>query len=178
MAGIALDKLHIMLALSNMQASEGLKDILLRNRVGSIHAAADNRDAVQHMQERAYNLIVIDENFPVLGGIDFCRFLRLTNTPMAVAPIIFGVHDPDQKKVLAARDAGATKIAVMPFSGASLIKAIEAASGDARAIVQCNSYNGPDRRTRKAPPPGGRERRQKTATLISVAQQQKILSNF
>lgn len=166
--------LHVMLALKNEQAAASLKDILLRNQVG-VYAASNNRDAVEQMLSHAYNVIVIDEYFPDLGGIDFCRFLRLTNSIMAVAPIIFGLYEPDQKKVLAARDAGATKIAVMPFSGASLLKAIETAWADPRPIVQDTSYNGPDRRTRNAAPPGGMERRVKTAKLISKVQRDKVL---
>ncbi len=163
-----------MLALENTQAAASLKDILLRQQVG-VFAAENNRFAVEQMLDHAYNLIVIDENFPDLGGIDFCRFLRLTNGPMAVAPIIFGLHEPNQKKVIAARDAGATKIAVMPFSGASLIKAIETAVMDQRAIIQDTAYNGPDRRLRNTLPPGGLDRRKKAPVMIGRTQQMKIL---
>lgn len=168
--------LHVLLALKNTQAAESLKDILMRQQI-SVFAAANNRDAVEKMLDHSYNLIVIDEYFPDLGGIDFCRFLRLTNSPMAVAPIIFGLYEPDQKKVLQARDAGATKLVVMPFSAASLMKAIEAAAMDPRAIVQHTSYNGPDRRTRKVPPPGGIERRKTSPTLIDRATQHRILKS-
>ncbi|WP_417464392.1 response regulator [Kordiimonas sp.] len=178
MAGAQYDKLHILLALKNEQAADSLKDVLMRQRVGSIIAVRDNRAALEQMQARAFNLIIIGEDFPTLGGVDFCRFLRLTNTPMAVAPIIFGLHEPDQKKVLQARDVGATKIAVMPFSGASLMKAIDAAVADPRAIVQCTAYNGPDRRVRQAPLPGGRERRHADPKLISDAIQRKILDSL
>ncbi|NVJ99476.1 MAG: response regulator [Alphaproteobacteria bacterium] len=170
-----VDNLHVMLALGNEQASASLKDILLRNRI-SVFAASNNRDAVDQMLTHSYNMIVIDENFPDLGGIDFCRFLRLTNSPMAVAPIVFGIHEPNQKKVIAARDAGATKIAVMPFSGASLMKAMQAAAEDARVIIQDTSYNGPDRRLRVAPPPGGVDRRKNQPEVIDRAAQLKILT--
>lgn len=178
MPGTPLNKLHILLALGNEQASESLKDVLMRSRVGGVFAPKDNRDAVEQMQTRSYNLIIIAEDFPDLGGVDFCRFLRLTNTPMAVAPIIFGLHAPDQKTVLQARDAGATKIAVMPFSGASLMKAIEDAVADARAIVQCTAYNGPDRRVRNVPPPGGVDRRKQTPDIISDAKKRRILGGL
>ncbi|TNE62257.1 MAG: response regulator transcription factor [Alphaproteobacteria bacterium] len=177
MAGTPLDQLHILLAMGNAQAAASLKDILMRQRVGGVFAPTDNRDAVEQMQSRAYNLVVIDEKFPHLGGIDFCRFLRLTTTPMALAPIIFGLHAPDQKTVLQARDAGATKIAVMPFSGASLLKAIEDAANDTRAIVQSTSYNGPDRRVRQGPLPAGGNRRSKNPDIISDALKRRILAN-
>jgi len=165
---------HVLLALANEQAASSLKDVLLRNQYG-VFSAANNREAVEHMQTHVYNILVIDEDFPDLGGVDFCRFLRLTSTPMAVAPIVFGIHEPNQQKVIQARDAGATKIAVMPFSGASLVKAIEAAAADPRAIVQHTSYNGPDRRTRDGRPPGSIERRRQQSAKISRVQQIKIL---
>lgn len=178
MAGAQYDRLHILLALKNDQAADSLKDVLMRHRVGSVIAPRNNREAVEQMQARSFNAIIIGEDFPALGGLDFCRFLRLTNTPMAVAPIIFGVHAPDQQRVLQARDVGATKIAVMPFSGASLMKAIDAAVADPRAIVQCTAYNGPDRRVRQAPLPGGRERRQQKPKLIPHAVWRKILGSL
>ncbi|WP_262691943.1 ANTAR domain-containing protein [Kordiimonas aestuarii] len=175
MVGASLQKLHVLLALGNQQAAESLKDILMRQRVGGVFAPLDNCAAVEQMQSRSYNMLVVDEAFPILGGVDFCRFIRLTNTPMAVAPIIFGLHSPDQKSVLLARDAGATKIAVMPFSGASLIKAIDDAAADPRPIVQCTAYNGPDRRVRAGPIPGGRERRVRDPEIISDQAKRRIL---
>ncbi|WP_417451878.1 response regulator [Kordiimonas sp.] len=175
MSDTRLAKLHILLALGNKQAADSLKNILMRQRVGGVFAPLDNREAVEKMQSRAYNMVVVDQNFPTLGGVDFCRFLRLTNTPMAVAPIIIGLHTPDQQTVLQARDAGATKIAIMPFSGTSLLKAIEDAASDTRPIVQCTAYNGPDRRVRKAPPPGGRERRARNPDIISDEMKRRIL---
>lgn len=178
MTGTPLEKLHILLALGNQQAAESLRDVLMRSRVGGVFAPRNNRDAVEQMQARSYNLIVIAEDFPDLGGVDFCRFLRLTNTPMAVAPIIFGLHAPDQKTVLQARDAGATKIAVMPFSGASLVKAIEDAVADTRAIVQSTSYNGPDRRVRRGVIPGGVDRRKQMPEIISDAKRRRILGGL
>ncbi|WP_068301922.1 response regulator [Kordiimonas lacus] len=163
-----------MLALGNDQASSSLKDMMLRQRIGVV-TPVNNRDAVEMMLDHTYNMLVIDEHFPDLGGIDFCRFIRLTSSPMAVAPIIFGIHEPDQKKVMAARDAGATKIAVMPFSFTTLMKSIEAAATDTRSIVQHTSYNGPDRRTRMAPVPGGVDRRRTEPTIIDRATQLSIL---
>ncbi len=163
-----------MLALGNDQAASSLKDMMLRQRIG-VATPANNRDAVEMMLDHTYNMLVIDEHFPDLGGIDFCRFIRLTSSPMAVAPIIFGIHEPNQKKVIAARDAGATKIAVMPFSFATLMKSIEAAATDERPIVQHTSYNGPDRRTRTAPVPGGVDRRKAGPTTIDRPTQLRIL---
>ena len=144
----------------------------------SVFAALNNREAVEQLVSKPYNLIVIDQFFPDLGGLDFCRFLRLTAGPMAVAPIVFGIHNPNQQNVLEARDAGVTKIAVMPFSGASLIKALQDALADTRDIVQHTSYNGPDRRTRNVPPPNRIERRKKAAKMIPRALQRKILDNL
>jgi len=163
-----------MLALGNDQAAASLKDMMLRQRVG-VATPVNNRDAVEMMLDHTYNMLVIDEHFPDLGGIDFCRFIRLTSSPMAVAPIIFGIHEPNQKKVIAARDAGATKIAVMPFSFTTLMKSIEAAATDERPIVQHTSYNGPDRRTRSAHVPGGIERRKADPTTVDRATQLRIL---
>lgn len=170
--------LQIMVALANQQAAEGIRDVLMQKRVGGVFVPADNREAVNKLQDTFFNMVIIEEDFPELGGIDFCRFLRLTNTPIAVAPIIYGIHEPSREAVLQARDAGASKIALMPFSGASLIKAVQDALREARPIIQTTSYNGPCRRLRVDPGFRGPERRKTQAKIISTDIQQKILKGI
>ncbi|MCJ9428463.1 response regulator [Kordiimonas marina] len=176
MPAISLGSLHVMVAMSSQQVAEGLRDILIMQRVGRVFVPADNREAVAEMQSRGFNLIIIEQDFPELGGVDFCRFLRLTSGPASVAPIIFGIPAPDRAKVLAARDAGATKIVAVPFTGASLMKAVQDAVSDPRPIIQTSSYNGPDRRQRVDPSFRGPERRQKMPDMITPTLRTKILN--
>lgn len=168
-------KLSVLLALSNGQAAEAFKPILRSKGVGRAVAVANNYEALAVLKEMNFNMIVIDDRFPELGGYDFCRFLRLTSIDVSVAPIILGLHGPDQQSVLKARDVGASKIVAMPLTGQSLIKAVTGAIAEMKPIVQTSAYNGPDRRRAEAKPWPNAERRKDQSKLISIQQQHRAM---
>ncbi|MBL4788588.1 MAG: hypothetical protein JKY60_05900 [Kordiimonadaceae bacterium] len=170
-----LQSFSVMLALSNAQTAEALKGVLMQNRVRRVASARDNQDAVSQMMDHHYNMIVIEEGFPHLGAADFCRFLRLTNTPMAVAPIIYGIRLAEKKRVLAGRDCGASKIVLMPLSAGTLVGTLQAAVREMRPFIQTTGYNGPDRRITKAKGYKGPNRRKGQHGFMSVKEQQRIL---
>ncbi|MEX0297541.1 MAG: two-component system response regulator [Kordiimonas sp.] len=173
-----LNNLSIMLALSHMQAADGLKSVLMQQKIRKVFFAANNREAVSQLQEQSYNMILIEEGFPELGGADFCRFLRMTDGPMAVAPIIYGIVSAEKERVFAARDAGASKIVLMPLSPKVLLQTIQAAIKEMRPIIQTNSYRGPDRRITGQKPFHGADKRKAQYGLISVAEQKRIIGSF
>lgn len=172
---VKFEQLSILLALSNQQAAEAYVPILRSCGVSRVVSVASNTDALTKLQENSFNMIVTDDRLPDLGGYDFCRFLRLTNIMASVAPIVFGLHTPDQKSVIKARDMGASKIVVMPLTGKNLQTSIIQAAHDLRPIVQCSAYNGPDRRRKANPGFKGPDRRVETPHIVSVAQQVKAL---
>ncbi|WP_286829839.1 MULTISPECIES: hypothetical protein [Kordiimonas] len=166
--------LRVLLALENEQVARGLKHMLLSYGVSS-SMAVDNRRATNLMATETYNIIVTNESFPKLGGADFTRFIRLTDKPMAIAPIIYGLEMPSRERVLEARDAGATKVVAMPFTVTGLMKAISLAMTDGRPIVQHTSYSGPDRRIANDTSYIGPERRYRSAAVISWGDQLNML---
>ena len=168
-------KLSILLALSNSQAAEAFKPILRSNGVGRAVAVNSNVEALSTLKELNFNMLVVDDGFPSLGGFDFCRFIRLTNVDVSVAPIILGLHSPDQQSVLRARDVGASKIVAMPLTGQSLIKAVSDALKEMKPIVQTSAYNGPDRRRPAAKPWTKPERRKKQSKLVSLEKQYRVM---
>lgn len=175
MSSEIFSKLSVLLALSNSQAAEAFKPILRSNGIGRAVAVDSNYDALAILKEMNFNMIVIDDRFPELGGYDFCRFLRLTSVAVSVAPIILGIHGPDQESVLKARDAGASKIVAMPLTGQSLIKAVTSTLAEMKPIVQTSAYNGPDRRRPAKTPWRHAERRKEQSKLVSIEQQRKAM---
>ena len=175
MSGETFAKLSVLLALSNSQAAEAFKPILRSNGVGRAVAVGSNIDALAILKEMNFNMLVVDDRFPDLGGYDFCRFIRLTNINVSVSPIILGIHGPDQQSVLRARDVGASKIVAMPLNGQSLIKAVSSTLAEMKPIVQTSAYNGPDRRRAGGKPWAKTERRGLQAKLISLTQQRRAM---
>lgn len=168
-------KLSILLALSNGQTAEAFKPILRSAGVGRAVAVNSNIDALAILKEMNFNMLVVDDRFPDLGGYDFCRFIRLTNINVSIAPIILGIHGPDQQSVLKARDVGASKIVAMPLNGQSLIKAVSSTLGEMKPIVQTSAYNGPDRRRATSKPWAKTERRRTQTKLITLNQQRRAM---
>lgn len=168
-------KLSILLALSNSQAAEAFKPILRSHGVGRTVAVSSNIDALATLKELNFNMLVVDDRFPNLGGFDFCRFIRLTNVNVSVAPIILGIHGPDQQSVLKARDVGASKIVAMPLTGQSLIKAVSGALAEMKPIVQTSAYNGPDRRRPATKPWTKAERRKNQSKLVTLEKQRRAM---
>lgn len=168
-------KLSILLALSNGQAAEAFKPILRSHGISKAIAVDSNNDALAILKEMNFNMIVIDDRFPKLGGFDFCRFIRLTNISASISPIILGIHNPDQASVLRARDAGATKIVAMPLTGQSLIKAVSSTLNEMKPIVQTSGFNGPDRRRAAAKPWTKPERRKEQTPMVSLEQQRRAM---
>lgn len=173
-----LKNLSLMLALSHPQAGEGFKSVLMQRQIKKIFVAASNREAVSQLNEQSYNMILIEEGFPELGGADFCRFLRMTSGSISLAPIIYGIISADRQRVFAARDAGASKIVLMPLSPNKLIQTIEATIKEMRPFVQTTAYTGPDRRTTGQKPFHGPEKRKAQQGWIPVADQKRVLGSF
>jgi two-component system chemotaxis response regulator CheY len=173
---VSLASYSIMIALNNVQTADVLKGALMQMRVKRVTSVVDNRDAVSQMQDHHYSMILIEEGFPELGAADFCRFLRLTNAPMAVAPIVYGIHRAEKERVLAGRDSGASKIVLLPLSTKALIEALKASVREMRPIIQTSAYNGPDRRLAKISSYKGPERRKGQFGVVSVEEQRKILA--
>ena len=170
-----LHSLSIILAVSNLQVAEGLKSALVQSHVARVYAAADNQQAVSQLGQQSYNMIFIEEGFPSLGGADFCRFLRMTDGPLAIAPIIYGIIRAEKSRILAARDAGASKIVLMPLSPAILITTVQAAIKERRPFVQTMGYRGPDRRITGNNPFFGPEKRVEQQGWVSLAAQNRQL---
>jgi len=175
MSGDMFANLSILLALSNSQTAEAFKPILRSKGVGRAVAVTSNVEALAILKELNFNMLVVDDGFPDLGGYDFCRFIRLTNVNVSVAPIILGIHGPDQQSVLKARDVGASKIVAMPLTGQSLIKAVSSALAEMKPIVQTSAYNGPDRRRQAAKPWTRPERRKIQSKMITLDKQRRVM---
>ncbi|MBL4837171.1 MAG: response regulator [Kordiimonadaceae bacterium] len=170
-----LQSLSIILAMSNLQVAEGLKSALVQSQVARVFAATDNQQAVTQLGRQFYNMILIEEGFPNLGGADFCRFLRMTDGPLAVAPIIYGIIRAEKARIFAARDAGASKIVLMPLSPTILLATVQATIKERRPFVQTFGYRGPDRRTTGNHPFFGPEKRVEQQGWVSLEAQNRHL---
>lgn len=169
--------LRVLIALANGQAAEGARAVFKEQRAESNIIAEGKQEALELMQHNAFNLLLVEDTFSDLGGVDFVRFVRMMNAPISVAPIIYAIKDPDRAKVIEARDAGANKMIVMPFTTASLLKNLKDIMLNPKPFIRVTGYSGPCRRQQTVARKG-LERRQSQQGALSVEKQQKLFKGI
>jgi len=167
------EDLRVLIAMDNGQAALGARAVFKEQKVATVQVAEGKQDALQKMQATAFNLLLIEDTFSDLGGIDFVRFVRMTNSPVSVAPIIFAMKDPKKETVIQARDAGVNKMVIMPFTTAGLLKNLAEIMLHPRPFVRVTGYSGPCRRLQSRSHKGP-ERRREMEGQLSVEKQQKL----
>lgn len=113
-------------------------------------------EAVEVVQTRDIDLILIDCSMPSMDGYDFTRWLRReTPAPVRYTPVIMLTGHAAQSKVHKGRDCGASFVVTKPLTPSVLLQRILWLAGDEREFVECDTYVGPDRRVRNFGPPMG-----------------------
>ena len=104
-------------------------------------------DALQYLSQRRVDLIVCDGDLPDEDGLAFVRKLRRTRgsgDAKYVPTILLTGHCPE-RKVLAARDCGASLVLRKPYSPRAMLDRIVWLSRDTRAFLEGDDYVGPER---------------------------------
>ena len=154
----------------NPQSLELLVQVLTGFRLREIIQRRSAEEARVDLGVRSFDLLLIDDAMPTEGGVELTRHIRSQPTlPNFTAPIIIVSGFTPREKVLQARNAGANMVIAKPISAAALLGRIAWIAGNARSFVTCETYTGPDRRFRRAPPPAHLgERRADTQAMIST----------
>lgn len=169
--------MRVLIALDNGQAALGARAVFKEQGAELYKVAENKQSALELMKNHAFNLLLVEDTFSDLGGVDFMRFVRMVNSPTSVAPIIFAIKDPDRNKVIEARDAGANKMIVMPFTTASLLKNLGDIMLNPKPFIRVTGYSGPCRRQQNVARKGA-ERRRAQEGALSVEKQQKLFKGM
>ncbi len=165
--------LRVLIAMENGQAADGAREIFKEQSVATVQIAESKADALERLGQTSFNLILLEDSFSDLGGIEFARFIRMIAGPTSVCSILFCMKNPDKNSVIQARDAGVNKMIIMPFTTAGLLKSLADIMLHPKDFLQVTGYSGPDRRQSKKAY-GGRERRVRQEGLIPVEKLQKL----
>ncbi len=108
---------------------EAMRTLLLRvlNRAGvpRLRAAADGAEGLARLEERAANLILVDQTMPGMDGSAFIRAVR-ADARHAGARIITITGRSEAAQTAAARAAGADAVLIKPVTPRALLEAIDA----------------------------------------------------
>ena len=105
-------------------------------------------DALQYLANRRVDPVICDADLPSGEGFTFVRKLRRVRNSVSqaqyVPTLLVAGHCPE-KRVLEARDCGASLVLRKPYSPSALLDRILWLSRDNRAFVEGASYVGPER---------------------------------
>ena len=89
-----------------------------------IDDAEDGRAALTHLARRAYDIVILDWNMPVMTGIELLRIMRADHA-MKVIPVIMLTAEAEKGHVVEAIGAGITDYIVKPFTTETLKKKLD-----------------------------------------------------
>ncbi|WP_248930155.1 response regulator [Paenibacillus hamazuiensis] len=111
---LADDELALRFLLTETLAEEGY----------AITEAEDGLQALNHLQERQYDLIILDYMMPERTGVEVCEWLRNHDNPNRDVPVILLTAKTLDKDRERAMTAGVTQYIVKPFSPLQLLDAV------------------------------------------------------
>lgn len=108
------------------------------------------------VQERIYNLFVVDSALQDETGYDFIHWLRRSDiAPNCYAPVILITGHTKPSQIFKGRDAGASFVVRKPVAPLVMMQRIIWLLNDQRKFVTSADYCGPDRRVKALGPPVG-----------------------
>jgi two-component system chemotaxis response regulator CheY len=92
-----------------------LKDLGFNN----VEEAEDGQDALNKMQQTAFDFVISDWNMPNIDGLQLLT--RIRNTPdWSTMPVLMVTAEAKKENIIAAAQAGASGYVVKPFTAAIL----------------------------------------------------------
>ncbi len=162
---IDFSKLNALIAMSNNQLGRSVWHFLRDEGIGSCQMVTSAKDAVARMQTNRFNLYFVDYDLPDFGGVDFVKFLRLCDGPIAEAFAVIVIPAPDKEKVMAARDGGCHEILGLPLTAKLLMSRMTHMIGNPKPFIRAQTYIGPCRRREAVRIYHGAERRNRPAKV-------------
>jgi two-component system chemotaxis response regulator CheY len=116
--------MHSILAVDDSISMRQMVSFTLKNAGYEVVEAVDGEDAFDKARQRAFDLVLTDQNMPRLDGIGLTKRLREHPNFKTTPILILTTESSDQMKQ-AGRAAGATGWLVKPFDPAKLIEVIK-----------------------------------------------------
>ena len=85
----------------------------------AVQEAGDGREALEHCQAEAPDVVLLDWNMPVMSGMEFLRALRQTDLPRR-PKVVFCTTENGLAHIRAAIEAGADEYVMKPFDRETL----------------------------------------------------------
>lgn len=143
-------EISVVLADGNKNMQSIVRGLLHGLGIKRVFHAGDGAEALDILSRMHIDVVICELEMTPIDGLEFLRFLRWSSdSPAPKVPVIVLSSPAAKRKIMAARDAGATEFIVKPVSSRVLQQRIETVLWRPRDFVSGPKFNGHDRRRRK-----------------------------
>lgn len=171
MAKIDFEKLRFVVADDNAHMRRIVRTLLRAFGSREIYEAEDGASALEAVENFLPDILITDIKMPIFDGIELTKMIRNPDgSKHPYLPIIVLTAYSERKRVLLARDAGATEFLCKPVSANALYKRVQNVIENPRPFIRVSTYFGPDRRRDTDPNYTGEERRTNAGATFAVGE--------
>jgi signal transduction histidine kinase/CheY-like chemotaxis protein len=124
-AGCEIDRPLRILIADDHEFNRRAFSLMLQAASAEITAVEDGRKALDALDIKVFDVVLMDVNMPVMGGLEAVRRLRAAGGPNASTPIIALTAAGGAEDIAACRAVGMDGFVTKPVEGAELFAAIE-----------------------------------------------------
>jgi two-component system, chemotaxis family, chemotaxis protein CheY len=114
----------VIMAVDDSTSIRQMVGFILKDAGYEVIEAVDGKDAVNHLNKSAVDMIITDLNMPNMDGIELIKHVR-TMPKHKYIPIVMLTTESQEEKKQSGRSAGATGWIVKPFKPDQLLAVIK-----------------------------------------------------
>lgn len=159
MSPVSFSKLDVLVVDPSQHMANLVVSMLRHLKVGVVEEAYTSASALAKLEQRRFDVVVIEDNIAPVDGVEVTRALRAKEHCVSRdAAVIMMANSPGLARITEARDAGITEFLRKPFATQHLATRLESIVARPRDFIDVDNYVGPDRR-RQTRNHGGEDRR-------------------
>ena len=156
---IGLAALRILVVDDSREMCSIVGTVLTAAGVGQVHYAQNGKRGLEVVAEFPIDVAYVDQEMPVMNGLDFVAAIRAEQSTERYMPIIMLTGHSDLRHINAARDRGVTEFLCKPVTAKAILSRLNAVIMEPRPFMSSPTYFGPDRRRVRVEGYGGPLRR-------------------
>ena len=144
-----LAALRILVIDDNEQMRTIIGAVLGGAGIRQLFYAPDGRRGFEVVSQAGIDAVYVDQEMPVMNGLDFISAVRGLQSADRYMPIIMLTGHSDHCRLAGARDRGVTEFLCKPVTANTIVNRLNAIIMNPRPFVLANNYFGPNRRRRR-----------------------------
>jgi two-component system chemotaxis response regulator CheY len=141
-----LAALRILVIDDNEQMRTIVGTVLAAAGIRQLYYAADGRRGLDVISEVGIDAVYVDQEMPVMSGLDFIAAVRGLQSQDRYMPIIMLTGHSERRRAEQARDRGVTEFLCKPVTANTIVGRLNTIIMNPRPFVFSDHYFGPDRR--------------------------------